>query len=877
MEIKSENKVFKKILDNGLTILVRPTHAVPKVSVQLWYDVGSKDEKTGEKGIAHLIEHMIFKGTEKLSESDINMITQKLSGVCNAFTSYDYTGYLFDFPSHHWHEALPIMADCMRNCTFKQELLNSEMKAVIQELKMYRDNYSSSLIEHMISTIFNDHPYHYPIIGFKQDLWSLNRDDLLSFYKKHYYPNNATLVVVGDVQPENVFLLAKDSFGAIEANLHYKKELFIHKTDLVATITTLYRDIKTPQIALCFIVPGAHDKQDYFLDVLSWILGSGKNSRLQKKIVNELQLATQLESFVYDLFDYGLFYIYFQPKDSSQTQTIINIIHEEIEHILKNGLTREEIIRATKQVETDYVDLLENNQKQAYTIGQSFLATGNENYLFTYLDHPIDTIAPALMHLLTKYFNPCLMHTGNLLPLEEKNKHLWLAFQQESDKEDTQILSQISREAIVEEGVHVHTIAIQKALTFDFPKPEVFTLSNELKVLFYNNPNIPKVDVIVDFKAKSYYDPENLQGLSDFMSSMIVEGTKHYSAVQLADAIESRGMTFESKPGSISMSMLKPDFKTGLTLLKEIVTNATFPRDEIEKVRDQLKTELHNYWDNPSKFAGYLARKEIYRDHPYHKLSLGTPDSLEKIGYQDLIAGYKNFITPHQTTISIVGDLEGTDVKKLITTIFNDWNGSKVADLLFPQVQPVKAHDVNYFINRDQIVLAFAGLSVSRYSEDFDKLLIFDQIFTGGVLGSMNSRLFELREQSGLFYTIGGSLLANADEQPGMVYIKTIVSADRLEEAEKRIMETIDTAAQTISDDEYEQSQNALMNSLIDNFDSNSRIALSFLFLNRFKLPLNYFDTRAQQLATISKGSIQKAAQKVLNSKNMIKVKVGRL
>ena len=181
MKITDETVVSKKILENGLTVLVRSSHAVPKVSIQLWYNVGSKDEKTGEKGIAHLIEHMIFKGTKKLSESDINMITQKLSGVCNAFTSYDYTGYLFDFPSHHWQEALPIMADCMRNCTFKEEHLNSEMKAVIQELKMYRDNYSSSLIEHMISAIFNDHPYHYPIIGFKHDLWSLKSADLISF------------------------------------------------------------------------------------------------------------------------------------------------------------------------------------------------------------------------------------------------------------------------------------------------------------------------------------------------------------------------------------------------------------------------------------------------------------------------------------------------------------------------------------------------------------------------------------------------------------------------------------------------------------------------------------------------------------------------
>ncbi len=124
---KGQPFVQKKILSNGMTVLVRPIRTVPKVSTQLWYNVGSKDEKDKERGIAHLIEHMIFKGTEKLSESDINTITHMLSGSCNAFTSYDYTGYLFNFPTQHWHESLNIMADCMTNCTFKDYMINSEM------------------------------------------------------------------------------------------------------------------------------------------------------------------------------------------------------------------------------------------------------------------------------------------------------------------------------------------------------------------------------------------------------------------------------------------------------------------------------------------------------------------------------------------------------------------------------------------------------------------------------------------------------------------------------------------------------------------------------------------------------------------------------
>jgi zinc protease len=141
--------VEKKVLKNGMTVLVHQVHTIPKVSIQLWYNVGSKDENTGERGIAHLLEHMVFKGTQHngaiyLSESDLDMTTHMLSGSCNAFTSYDYTGYLFNFPSHHYKEAFPILADCMSNCRFDDQMLNSEMKAVIQELKLNKDQYTSN-------------------------------------------------------------------------------------------------------------------------------------------------------------------------------------------------------------------------------------------------------------------------------------------------------------------------------------------------------------------------------------------------------------------------------------------------------------------------------------------------------------------------------------------------------------------------------------------------------------------------------------------------------------------------------------------------------------------------------------------------------------
>ena len=588
-------------------------------------------------------------------------------------------------------------------------------------------------------------------------------------------------------------------------------------------------------------------------------------------------IASDINCFVYDLFDHGIFFIVFQPKERSQIAQIESIIHEEIDAIIAHGVTEQELVRATKQLQNVYMSLLENNDKQACVIGKSFLATGNDMYLFNFLNYPFDTIMPAVQEILHRYFRASLAHKATLLPLAEKDKDLWALLQKRSDQEDSRILSQISRETDVEEGRQVHSIHVKEAPVFRFPKASSCTLPNGLTVLYYHNPAVKKIELILEVKAKAYYDPEDKQGLYTFLSHMMLEGTKKLSSAQLSDEIETRGMSIEAKPGYISMSMLSDDFKEGLSLLKQILMEANFPEHEMEKIRTLLQTDVHNFWDQPTQFVGYLARKEIYKKHPYGGLSLGTEESLEAISRDDLLEAYKQYISPQHAVLSIVGDLEQYDVPTFITDLFKDWQGEEIASVQFSALQPVKAHEITYPMNRDQIVLAFAGPSISRSDSTFDKILLFDQIFAGGALGTMSSRLFELREQSGLFYTIGGSLLFHTDEQPGMVFVRTIVSQDRLQEAEVAIKNTINTAAAHISEEELQEAKDAITHTLVDNFGSNRSIASTFLFLHRFDLPADYFDNRAKQLASISISDIQQAVIDLLDTNHMVTIKIGRL
>ena len=869
--------VLKRTLNNGMTVLVRPVHTLPKVSIQVWYNVGSKDEKSSEKGIAHLIEHMIFKGTKQLSESDINVITHMLSGSTNAFTSYDYTGYLFNMPKQHWHETLAIFADCMQNVSFKDDHLNSEMKAVIQELKMNRDQYPRSLIMELISSIFPDHPYHYPVIGYKQDLFDVHADRLRAFYKKHYWPNNATLVIVGDVDPEDAFAQAKKYFEKIPSNPQYKKEEFYFNKDIVAHSVTLYRDVKQPLALSAYVIPGANTKNEHLMDVLTLILGSGKASRLSRRLVDDLQLVTEISASPWLLFEHGIFLIFYEPKNVEDIPRIQQIIQEEIDAIINEGLTDAEYTRALKQSLRHYYNLLESIEAQAREIGKAYLSTGDENFAFHFMDKPKKVVEEEIKKLLHGYFKPSAMHTGLLLPLSQEDKQEWVEMQKQSDAYDVKFLAARPRTSPIEQPLYAKKIKVKDAGFFDFPKSQTLQLKNGIKVLYYNNANTPKIDLILELKARSYYDSQELPGLYAFVALMLLEGTKKYTGKQLIDELESRGMNVSVTPGALVMNMLASDLDKGLELLQEIVANPRFDEKEIEKVRAQILSEIKHFWDDPRSFSGQLVNEYVYKGHPFAKNSLGTEESINKITKKDLIEFHKKYFTPHEARLAIVGDLAGYDLKNTLEKGLQKWNGPKVDSIEFPALESVKPCEKIHAINRDQAVLCFAGLSVDRKNADFDKLLLFDQIFGGGALGSLHSKLFQLREQSGLFYSINGSLIAGANEQPGMVIVKTLVSLDRLAEAEKAIQGVIEKAVNEITPEELLEAKHAVINSIVNNFATNLGMTQVFLSLDRFGFPTDYYDTRAEKISAIKLEDMKEAVKKVLRNEAMFTLKVGRL
>lgn len=870
-------EIHKQILKNGLTVLVRPNNRVPRVDIQMWYGVGSKDETDGQRGMAHLLEHMLFKGTTLLSETDINVITHKLGGDSNAFTTHDYTCYTYRLPSASWFQALPLLAECMVNARLDEQMLASELRTVVEELRMYRDDYQNCLIEHMMETVFIEHPYHYPIIGTKQDLCGISGEHLRAFYKQHYHPGNAVLLVAGDVDVDDVFSRAQEEFGHIEPVKHYKRATFTCGSDLVQQAATLYRPTKTPWCAYAYKIPGFSAAQNHVFDIAALILANGRSSRLYQRLVNESRLAFDVECSVYDFHDQGLFIITLYPTSPKVLDQIEAIIKEEIALLAAKPLKKWEFQSAQKRTLMDYATLLESNEKQAMLIGSSFMATGDEQFINTYFTKSEKVSLKDIQSFFSAFCSPQQQHKGYLLPLLKGGLAQFKALQEEDNALEQRVLTRAVRTTPVEEGKFVESILVPEEKAFSYPAPEQLRLDNGLDLMWYHNAHVPQVTIILNLKAFAGYDPKGKDGVLAFLLRTMTDATKKHDAYALSKMLELHGISLIPFTDGIGIRCLSSDIDRAMALLKELLLQPSFAKSSVEKVRGFILNELDEYWDTPIDFIDQIAKDIMYKNHPYSKYPWGTKESITALTVRDLKACYKQFISPHDAQMVIVGDLKGINIPDIVAKTFKQWQGQEVPDLLYPEITQPRIKTLTRKMNRDQVALAFILPSIARLDERYYAAAILDTVVTGGGQGVASSRLFALREKTGLFYGIGGSLLHQAKEKQGIVLIKTIVSPDNVEKAKKLILQTLENVKKNgITQDEFDMARRHILSSTVELFENNMQVALTFLFLKKYKLKFNLFDKLSENLSIMKLDEIQAIAQQLCATKNMIVIRIGK-
>jgi zinc protease len=380
---KASNLAFHGKLDNGLEVVVVPDTRAPVVTHMVWYRVGAADEPLGKSGIAHFLEHLMFKGTEKIPPGEFSKIVARLGGQDNAFTSQDITSYFQRVAKEKLGQVMEMEADRMANLRLDEKDVLTERKVILEERRSRVDNDPGSLLqEQLMAALYVAHPYHSPVIGWESEIRGLERSDALAFYKKFYAPNNAILVVTGDIQPEEVMALAKETYGKIPANPAVgAPRVRPAEPEPLAERRLILRDGRVGKATFerYYLVPSATtatDGEAEALQVLARIIGSSPTSRIYTALVRDEKKASNATAFYSSIaLDTGRFGFYAIAAGETKLEDIEASADRVIDEVVRNGVTPEELERAKTGEIANLIYQSDSQQSLAHTYGWN-LATG---------------------------------------------------------------------------------------------------------------------------------------------------------------------------------------------------------------------------------------------------------------------------------------------------------------------------------------------------------------------------------------------------------------------------------------------------------------------------------------------------------------------
>jgi zinc protease len=396
--------VRRTVLGNGLVVLTKEVHTSPIVTSMIWYRVGSRNEELGQTGKSHFLEHMLFKGTDRFKKGEIDLITLKNGGGNNAFTSHDFTAYYFNFASDRWEIALEIEADRMVNCTFEPDEFEAEKKVVIEELKTGLDSPWGLLHQEEEASAFKVHPYRNPIVGWLQDVERATAEEQQAYYHRYYHPNNATLVLAGDFDTEQVLAKVTRAFGSIPAGPPVPRMVLKEPPQRGERRLVVRWRSKVPRLAIAYHSPEIADPDSYALQVLGVILSEGKASRLYQRLVEREQSVTFVSAEYGEAKDPTLFHIRSEARGDHSVTEIETSIYKELDGIADGNLTQHELDRAKHQIEAHFILSRERTLDQAILLGQIETLHGID-YIDSYLQRINAVTSADVARVCSEYLN----------------------------------------------------------------------------------------------------------------------------------------------------------------------------------------------------------------------------------------------------------------------------------------------------------------------------------------------------------------------------------------------------------------------------------------------------------------------------------------
>jgi len=851
----------KFVLKNGLTVLVHEDHKAPIVAVNTWYHVGSKNERPGKTGFAHLFEHLMFSGSDDFNHTYINAMEKIGATNLNGTTNEDRTNYFENVPTSMLDYALFAESDRMGHLlgVLDQKKLDLQ-RGVVQNEKRVGENQPYGVTEQIITenTYPSGHPYSWTVIGSMQDLDAASMSDVQEWFKTYYGPNNVTVVIAGDITPEVARAKVEKYYGEIPAGPPIaKQEAWIAKR--TGSHRGWVQD-RVPQARLYRVwnVPAYGTPEQAQLELAAQILGTGKTSRLYKRLVYKDQTATAATASN-DSHEIGSQFIFtLTATPGGDLKKVETAADEELQTFLKNGPTSTELQLAKTQILGNYVRIVDRiggfgGKSDVLARCQTF--RGNPDCYKDYLKW-IKAATPASVK---KAANDWLSDGDYLLEVQPYPTDL---------KTD----AKLDRSHEPEPGA---------PMSLNLPPLQKAKLSNGLTVALAERHTAPLVNFTLLVDSGYAADPAGASGTASFAQRMLEEGTPTRDSLKIGEEFESLSANFNAAANVdwslVSLNTLKSTMDQSLDIYADIILHPAFPQKEFERLQKERIAGIKREKVTPQQMALRVVPALLYGSgHPYASpfTGTGTEASVSKMTRADLAKFHDTWFKPNNATLLVVGDTTLAELKPRLEKLFSSW---KPGDVPQRSVNPVPEpeKDVVYLIDRPgspQSVIFGAQLAPPLKDPDALALQVVNDVFGGKFSSRIN---MNLREDKHWSYGVR-SLLSPARGQRPYISISAVQSDKTRESMVELVKEYNDIVGKRpITDDELKDDQTNVTLALPGTFESVQQLAGAYGTILQNDLPEDYYNTFTRQALALTPAGVNEIAAKYILPSHLVWVVVG--
>ncbi|MBU3936609.1 MAG: insulinase family protein [Proteobacteria bacterium] len=855
--------LHKNKLDNGLTVLVKETPGTKVATVQIWVKAGSIYEEKHEAGITHLIEHMIFKGTPTRAPGEVAGAIEAVGGQINAYTSYEYTVYHATLSSRNWGDAMEVLTDAVLHSNFDAGELEREKKVVLEEIRMRKDRANIALFQELMAQAYTVHPYRLPISGTAESVSAISRDDILRYMKNHYHPSNFTVVVVGDVRVQQVLDTVTTLMGELPTSDAQPPVIPKEPEQKTTRLFGLTEDVNQTQLALAFSGPSFKSQDAAVLDVMTSILASGETSRLYTRLRNDKGLVYRIDGSAFTPRDPGLL----EFTATLDAEKIAPVLEETLTEIFKmkhSKVSDEELDRAKRNLESDFIFNLERAEGQARVLGSFEFLTGDpreDKYIArvqAVSKEDIQRVAAFYLkgeHLTVGTVSP----HGTALAINEAQQLAEIIAKAEAAAKLGQPASQVSDSFL--SGVHR------------------FVLKNGIRLLVRENHDVPTVSIRAVLPGGLRSEDETTNGAFAFISELLAKGTERLSAVELAKEVANMAGSLGGFNGKNTFGV-KGDFLSrftneGLALVRDVLITPAFAPAEAEKIRPELLSQLKNQEDSLPSLAFKEFNKQLFLGHPYGLNTQGNETVIRNFTVANLKRLYEEHARPEALVLAVAGDVDAEKIREMAEQLFGNWHKaplaqSQVKESVLPPEVPASPNIINISRDKQQvhIIIGFVGTTLS--SEDRFGLEVLDTALSG-----QSGRLFtELRDKQSLAYSLSSFSLLGLDTGSFGIYLGT--SPDKKDEAIKAVWQQLyRVIEEPISEEELTKAKNVLISNYELGLQTRGNQAMEMALNETYGLGQDFGNRYVHALEQVDTQTVRAMARKYIRPSNYVQVTVG--